>query len=361
MKVLTIILATLLLYSCATVPDSAYRMPPQNITASNTPVYFVEIDDKGSFFDKKQLSVFLNDINKTESHLNIIVFIHGWHHNASPNDSNVIDFEKFVSQLSKYSTKKTVGLYVGWRGDSVKSIFDPILPQAFSDWFTIWGRKDTSELVGHKSIKIIINSIKDNIKTKDNTAAIIGHSLGGSVLLHAIKDSALQDALLTNKLSYIFLNPAISSKEYNLIGDDGFSGSPRKPLIITLQSNKDAAINWAFRIAYFSKPVGFNSSYITHDIWGCNDTDIQCLKMLRGKLKDNECAFSHNNGTWFIEARGGNGKNGGNGRRAPTCLHAGKRIDWVIDARHTVSASHNNILTDAEVGALAEILELKQK
>ena len=308
-------------------------------------IYTIEIDDLGRLHEEEQL----NQIRlKLETHKNIrvVAFIHGWHHNASVTDSNYLEFQKFLTQLNDEINGNLIGIYVGWRGDSSTDSIDPL---TFKD------RKRASVAVGEgEGFRKIMSVIKKSVEEDSNKAAIIGHSLGGSVLFHGVKKTILDDDRLSHKLTYVLLNPAVSSKEYSIFDSLQFSDEKRKPLLITIQSNKDKAVNWAFRISEWASPFGFNSDYITHDMWACSPKDDDCLNDLQEELsKHGACAREYNRSTWFIHARPKNGI------RAPNCEKAGCRIDWVIDARHTISASHNNILTAAEVTALADILNSK--
>src|SRR5262245_15426994 len=52
---------------------------------------FVEFDDQGWLWDRNQLLAMLKKIQEEEDHqrLVIIVYVHGWQHNASYDDENV--------------------------------------------------------------------------------------------------------------------------------------------------------------------------------------------------------------------------------------------------------------------------------
>lgn len=339
----------LMLISCASVQDISYRPPPKNIDGNNPPIYTIEINDAGHFQDPRQLSEFTSVIQGNNKDVQIIAFIHGWHHNANIDDENYLEFKKFAMQFQNKTPKRVLALYIGWRGDSISSFFD-FISDVISDFWTIKDRKRASITVGEGSVRNIIGQIKTSIVQNNNTATIIGHSLGASVLFNAIKNDLIADDELKSNLTYVLLNPAIDKREYALADTSHFSDVQRKPLLITIQSNKDFPVSMAFRIAYFSTAVGFSSDFITYDMWACDPLDFNCMKKLNEEwAKNQDCVVLFNQSTWFIDARKSNGP------RAPTCDMARRRVDWVIDARNTVSASHNNILTDAEVTALIEL------
>lgn len=117
---------------------------------------FVEIDDQGQLRDRAQMMAAIDTLWETahEESLLINVFVHGWHHNASPQDSNVASFRKSIARLSqieeelsrsqKRARRKVVGVYVGWRGESIT------IP--FLNNLTFWERKSTAQEVGHSGV-----------------------------------------------------------------------------------------------------------------------------------------------------------------------------------------------------------------
>lgn len=91
---------------------------------------FVEIDDQGQLRSRAQMQALLNELYAlaAKESLLINVFVHGWHHNASPGDTNVESFKHSLTELSKVENqlqhsgrtpRKVVGVYVGWRGESI--------------------------------------------------------------------------------------------------------------------------------------------------------------------------------------------------------------------------------------------------
>ena len=79
----------------------------------------------------------------------IVVYVHGWKHNAAPNDSNMKEFRVLLEKLQKIEfgavktrpelsehqcpARQVIGIYVGWRGASIP---DDVITNA-----TFWSRK----------------------------------------------------------------------------------------------------------------------------------------------------------------------------------------------------------------------------
>lgn len=73
----------------------------------------------------------------------MVVFIHGWKHNAGRDDGNVASFNKALANLASSGVlgkRRLVGLYVGWRGKSMHGLY--------SENLTYWDRKAVAEEVG---------------------------------------------------------------------------------------------------------------------------------------------------------------------------------------------------------------------
>ena len=72
----------------------------------------------------------LNDPAFTETDFLVVAFVHGWHHNAHDNDCNVHEFRAMLkvandryaaatSQDPSVRRRRIIGVYAGWRGESV--------------------------------------------------------------------------------------------------------------------------------------------------------------------------------------------------------------------------------------------------
>ncbi|KXI28728.1 lipase [Paraglaciecola hydrolytica] len=128
----------------------------------------------------------------------IVTFVHGWHHSAKPEDGNIQEFRKLLSTISarendysqKFMRKKRLilGVYIGWRGDSLNI--------EYLNTVTFWDRKATAHEVGHKGIteallkleelKNVRNSY-DEGQPSANRLVTIGHSFGGAVVFSALQ------------------------------------------------------------------------------------------------------------------------------------------------------------------------------
>lgn len=177
--------------------------------------HVLQVDDVGTFWDPDDAQRALEDISKSAKATNtfVVVFVHGWHHNADSSDTNLEDFRKTMVELRKRldepiyaqsrkaltrtSEFRAIGIYLGWRGRSLPSI---------ADYATFWGRKAAAERVGEgdfREFMLNLSRIYDersnaetDLKARNDSAdarapaplmglVSIGHSFGGQVLLRA--------------------------------------------------------------------------------------------------------------------------------------------------------------------------------
>lgn len=214
---------------------------------------FIEADDEGWFWDRRQADEAMQLISETASDHDTIVltFVHGWHHSAECCDGNVEGFRNTLAKLHELRPNfKLIGLYVGWRGQS--------LPMPL-DYLTFWGRKGAAERVGQNDLKEFIARLQrlflefrpDARKPGQETAAeaavdadrrflgmvTIGHSFGAQVLLKAVTGS------LEDQLQQINPNPAYlrNAKPATPNPDQAFTASGIGDLIILINPAAEAS------------------------------------------------------------------------------------------------------------------------
>ncbi len=163
----------------------------------------VELDDQGWLWDRNDAAAVIEKIRAktTEGPSTIVVFVHGWHHNAADDDCNLESFKRVLqrldeeSQMEFYREKRepfyhskefrTIGLYIGWRGESLPKL---------ADYATFWDRRPAAIRVGHGDLPEVfarLQQIYDEGKQRTNSytgLVTIGHSFGGQVVFAAVSD-----------------------------------------------------------------------------------------------------------------------------------------------------------------------------
>jgi hypothetical protein len=202
-RFLALLLAAMLLCACTSIkPYQAVAtwpapcFPPLGAAAAPACVRFVEYDDFGNVFRPEQLNdtVLAADAVARQKGI-VVVYVHGWEHNAQSRDSDLQSFYRAMQKAqvlaSRASTRRTVlGIYVGWRG---KSLEIPGLSKV-----TFWERKTTAQSVGDGAVFELFRKLayaREN--NPESRLVLIGHSFGATVtyasVFHSITAQIIED------------------------------------------------------------------------------------------------------------------------------------------------------------------------
>ena len=251
-------------------PTRAYTIE----TNSAFKIGYVEFDDQGWFWAHNQWKAVKQQIseeftNDTQG-LSIIVFVHGWKNNADYDNTNVCMFRSALTNLSlSLGPRKVFGVYVGWRGESIKS---DIFPIPLGEEMSFYHRKDVAERIGHQGsatqVFTELEMMQDefNQERKQPEARteliIIGHSFGGQLVYSAISqimiERLVKAARTKNKERVrslgdmvILLNPAFEASLYNNLNalansEDIVYPPDQAPVLAIFTSKSDWATGLAF-------------------------------------------------------------------------------------------------------------------
>ena len=158
---------------------------------------FVEYDDFGHLFSRAQLDEVIATAEYVSQNKGIvIVYVHGWHHNARDDDADLKSFHKAIANVGKLDSdsykddRKIMGIYVGWRGESVS--LKPF------NLLTFWDRKNTAHAIGDGAVFELFRKLANNReKYPRSRLVVVGHSFGGAVtyssVAHSIMDQIIND------------------------------------------------------------------------------------------------------------------------------------------------------------------------
>ena len=332
---------------------------------ANYDLFSVEFDDQGWLANsaanprtvETQLTSLmdrLNALTKGESgepprSLSIVLYTHGWHHSAAANDTNVIAFRKLLASVSELENtlclakrpaderakagscseseqallaqrkRHVVGIYVGWRGDS---ILGPLIEDS-----SIWDRKLAAEKVALGSVQELYarihdfylkhtchsvgsELIRDCRERPDVRLLTIGHSFGGLITYRSLAPRLMLGVAETHRRSpqgatssipyaygfgdlTVLINPAFEGTRFEPLawaathrdyqeGHNGTQETAQLPYLIVAQSKGDLATRIAFPMFRYvttlfeSAPgvegpgnintVGWTDRYITHEL-----------------------------------------------------------------------------------------------
>jgi hypothetical protein len=229
-------------------------------------ISFVEFDDQGMAWEPAQIDVLLRYLearNTAGKGTVVMVFVHGWKHNAEFCDPNVACFREMVrtAALSDPLSREVVGVYVGWHGRSMNALGN----------VTFFARKHAAERVAQGQVRELFSKLlalqaqatdngKDNHRMR---VMFMGHSFGGLITYHALAPYLLDDVLRNQTAGatrrrfadlVLLVNPAFEATHYfplHLAAQSKSAqtqGSVPCPVFVSITSDNDDATKRAFPI-----------------------------------------------------------------------------------------------------------------
>ena len=290
---------------------------------------YVEIDEQGYVESREQTELALQmagAVSGKSGRVNVVVFVHGWHHNASAEDPFVAYFHNALESLSRWKSAdrpndSVRGILVGWRGESLTI---PLL-----NMLTFWERKNTSDEVGRGSLLEFLLRLEREVKGRhgeNSRLVVIGHSFGASVTFNSLAQLYMQRFLEGVYASgpgprfrgygdmVVLINPAIEAMRYMPLYSAlnyyfarsetpraDFSGNAG-PVLLILSSEGDWATRYFFPGARFvstiaevhrhadiqgsSKDRGPHSEWVMDRDTVGNYEGFNTHQMIRGNPKD---------------------------------------------------------------------------
>jgi len=239
----------------------------------NFTLAFVEFDDQGRFWDRRQMEELERTLEEESRAANgdviVSVFAHGWEHDSAVCDESVTCFRAFLTQLARDSEgltrlsagrlapRRIVGVYAGWRGRSgtVRVLRE----------LTFWARKRAALRIGGGDLIELLTRIDGFVKraNADGTdhahMLTMGHSFGGTMVYAALAN--ILKARLVEALGrqgnpdprativrgfgdiVVLVNPAFEAALYLTLHDLSDSLKELSPLqgpvLITIESETD--------------------------------------------------------------------------------------------------------------------------
>jgi len=259
------------------VGNVAHQAPKWLFRFGSYELAIVEFDDQGVYHDPGQmrgLAETLSDLRENGKDVIIVVFVHGWKHDARSDDGNLADFRKVLEQAIYYEEQQAksqsppqaprpvVGVYVGWRGMSLYDNRFHVLEN-----ITFWGRQAAGRRVATGSVRELFGHLRYyHRKRKEEGGSplfvVVGHSFGGMIVYGALAQ-ALIEAAATPEVPpsladlVLLVNPAIEAARYlpipNAVVKESQTSQarvqqPQPPIFVCVQAKNDWATRFAFRI-----------------------------------------------------------------------------------------------------------------
>lgn len=246
---------------------STYRLPAVHRGVPAEPdefrLAFVELDRKISpHVRDAQLDAAVSSL-KAGSQNYVVVFVHGWRHNADIGDSDIRKLRTLLAyarnflnsrcvELARYCDARLTGIYLGWRGASVKEFGDD-RKAIGTVWAapTFWARKNESERLKDEALKVL-SALQSRLTLRagDSEAdkmLVIGHSFGGNMLASALSSKVAAAVAQHETGSYfeapigdltVLVNPASEASNWTRI-QEAVAAKGGRSIVYPGQSGND--------------------------------------------------------------------------------------------------------------------------
>lgn len=275
-------------------------------------ISFVEFDERGDFWDRRQLGRANISIQKTKKPILLVTYIHGWHHNADdrkPGTKNPGDVQAFRCLLSELALSESTkdfqvhGVYLGWRGRLVRG---PL------DYLTFLDRKGAATRVAGTPVTETIFELIRQARRRNSYSkcVVIGHSFGALVLEKAMAQ-ALTGGILAQDVQSAgepFNAPADLILLVNSAGESIYakemsdmlkriqhrgSINGKHPLLISITSESDTATSHWFPIGTFFPNLFAHREYHWDTKFGESSYEVDQNKYLTTTPGHNRLLFTH--------------------------------------------------------------------
>ncbi len=249
---------------------------------------FVEFTERGNVFSREHMKEVVDHVASlagSDDGVLAVVYVHGWKHNAHPENSNVESFRNLLRKtaaLTEDGDRRLVGIYVGWRGLSLDV---PVIKN-----LSYWDRKEVAHQVGKGGVTELMlrleNEVIDDDNPNRNLFLITAHSFGSVIALSALNEIMLEriieakaidsgdDCVVSRPFGHgvALINPAIEANEIlqlkEAVAEREFCDSQDR-LMHIISSDADKATNTAFRVGqWFGVNLGWRQTELERSLNG---------------------------------------------------------------------------------------------
>jgi hypothetical protein len=224
------------------VPVAATRaagrvdLPASECNAKGRSLFFVEADDAGQPLRSAQLDGVFTAVDGAVARAGalVTVFVHGWHHSASPGDdyvcrlsdvlASVEQMERGAAALAGRPARDVMGVYVGWAG----AMYPNELANSVT---TFWNRLAAADRLGAKDgvLRRLFAGLSPRLASaragtkadRRSSLLVVGHSMGARAVFNALRDDLVRtDATTPASVQAdlgLLINPAFSATLFRAV------------------------------------------------------------------------------------------------------------------------------------------------
>jgi pimeloyl-ACP methyl ester carboxylesterase len=257
------------------MPNTQHQTFHGFMTGAPYELAVVEFDDQGRCYDRGQMDAVAErlealapyDPPQAGQDVILVVFVHGWQHDARSDDDNLTAFRGLLNQTVDHEKSITapgakprpvLGVFVGWRGLSDYGLGDVVADATF------WDRQAAGQRVAVGSVRELFGRLRHYRNRQQQRGGnpllvIVGHSFGGMIVFSALAQSLIQAASapvgrVTPEFADLVLlvNPAIEGARYipiyDLVTSAAFKArtTQQLPVFICAQANNDQPVGLVF-------------------------------------------------------------------------------------------------------------------
>jgi len=148
----------------------------------------IEYDDSGDRWERMQVLAAVQAI-RTARKVPVVVYAHGWRHNAKPNrENNLKDFSDFLLYREEHG-QPVIGIYIGWRGASVyeEGALAPFVAPAMA--VSLLDRIPAADRINSIPLVDDLWTLRKYANLSESPLVLVGHSLGGRIIERAVSQS----------------------------------------------------------------------------------------------------------------------------------------------------------------------------
>ena len=228
----------------------------------------IEFDDQGLLFTRRRMDDLQAALDRlTGRNPVIVVFVHGWKHDAGHGDANLRLFKERVEGIAGReraagSSRPVLGVYLAWRGLSRDG-----------NWFwmqsSFWDRRQAAQRVASGSARELLGRLKAFRNGPPGAGGgphamlvVIGHSFGGLVVYSAIAQSLIEAAATQEKVTpsfgdlVVLVNPAFSAVSYlpvhEIVEYKTFEAD-ELPVFVSITAENDWATGYAYPLGSLTR------------------------------------------------------------------------------------------------------------